>query len=112
VLPRARGLEKKTEKKRFALDSDFLNSVVHTYTFSTGELQRDGMSPIFYDGLSLWEVFTGQGADAVSVLRVGSGISTVVAASSANTVTVGTPTAGGGHTLFAIRRQRCSIHPT
>jgi hypothetical protein len=83
----------------FAIVSDFLNTVVHTYTFTAGELQRDGMSPIFYDGLSLWEVFTGQGADAVNVLSVGAGTSTVVAASGGTTVTVGTPTAGGGHTL-------------
>jgi hypothetical protein len=83
----------------FALVSDFLNPVVHTYTLSTGEFQRDGMSPIFYDGLTVWEVFTGQRADAVNVLSVGTGVSTVVAAPSADTVTVGTPTGGGHHTL-------------
>jgi hypothetical protein len=83
----------------FAIVSDFLNPVVHTYTLSTGELQRDGMSSIVYANLTLWEVFTGQGADAVNVLSAGAGVSTVVAASSANTVTVGTPTVGGGHTL-------------
>jgi Ca2+-binding RTX toxin-like protein len=49
--------------------------------------------------LSLWEVFAGQGADAINVLSVGAGVSTVVAAVSASTVTVGTPTVGGHHTL-------------
>jgi hypothetical protein len=83
----------------FAIVSDFLNPNVHTYTMTTGELQRDGMSPISYDGLSLWELFAGQGADAVNVESVGAGVSTVVAGTTANTVIVGTPTAGGGHTL-------------
>jgi hypothetical protein len=83
----------------FAIVSDFLNPAVHTYALSTGELQRDGMSPIFYDGLSLWEVFSGQKADPVNVLSVGVGASTIVAASGGNTVTVGTPTGGGRHTL-------------
>jgi hypothetical protein len=83
----------------FAIVSDFLNSVVHTYTLTTGELQRDGIPPILYDGLDFWEVFAGQGPDAVNVESVGAGVSTVVAAPSADTVTVGTPTGGGQHTL-------------
>jgi hypothetical protein len=83
----------------FAIVSDFLNPVVHTYTLSTGEFQRDGTSPIFYDGLSLWEVYAGQRADAVNIESVGAGVSTVLAANTGSTVTVGTPTAGGGHTL-------------
>jgi hypothetical protein len=83
----------------FAIVSDFLNLGVHTYTLTTGELQRDGISPLLYDHLTLWEVFIGQGADTVNILSAGAGMSTVVAANDTNTVTVGTPTGGGQHTL-------------
>jgi len=83
----------------FAIVSDFLNLGVHTYTLTTGEMQRDGISPLFYDHLTLWEVFIGQGADTVNILSAGAGMSTVVAANDTNTVTVGTPTGNGQHTL-------------
>src|SRR5262249_24418643 len=86
----------------FAIVSDFLNLAVHTYTLTTGELQPDGLPPILYDGLDFWEVFAGQGPDAVNVESVGAGVSPVVAAPSADTVTVGTPTGGGHHTLANI----------
>src|SRR5262249_3702174 len=73
----------------FAVVSDFLNPAAHTYTLNAGELQRDGVGPMFYDHLSLWEVFVGQGVDTVTVLGVAAAVSTVVAANNGNTVTVG-----------------------
>jgi hypothetical protein len=79
--------------------TDFLNLAAHTFTLSTGEVQRDGISPIFYDGLDELNVLTGQGVDNVNVHSNGNLFTTVATFNSLDMVTMGEPTAVGGHTL-------------
>jgi autotransporter-associated beta strand protein len=81
---------------------DQLNPVGHTYTVTTGEVQRDGIQPITYDTKAGLVLATSQGADAVNVQSLGGNVFAVVAVGTGDTVTVGSLAPGLGGTLAAI----------
>jgi hypothetical protein len=78
------------------------NTVGHTYTLTTGLLQRNGMADITYDGMEALVLATGDNVNQPpspdTVDLQSNSIFTVVAVGDADTVTLGMPS-GGGHTL-------------
>jgi Ca2+-binding RTX toxin-like protein len=81
---------------------DQLNPVGHTYTVTTGEVQRDGIQPITYDTKCQFVLAASQGADAVNVQSLGGNVFAVVVVGTGDTVTVGSLAPGLGGTLAAI----------
>jgi hypothetical protein len=81
---------------------DQLNLVGHTYTVTTGEVQRDGIQPITYDTKCQFVLATSKGADAVNVQSLGGNVFAVVVVGTGDTVTVGSNAPGLGGTLAAV----------